>query len=88
MRKFPEVSEDPDYINRVNDAYAVLDLGLEVDLGRTVAGLLTAQRVTARFRINNLADELYTTFGYFDGVQPVWIPAATRNAYMGLTFDW
>jgi iron complex outermembrane receptor protein len=88
MHKFPEISEDPDYINRVNEAYAVLDLGLEVDLGRTVASLLSAQRVTARIRVNNLTDELYTTFGYFDGVQPVWIPAATRNAYVGLTFDW
>ena len=27
----------------------------------------------------NLTDQLFTTFGYFDGYEPVWIPAATRN---------
>ena len=26
--------------------------------------------------------------GDFDGTQPVWIPAATTNGYLGLTFDW
>jgi iron complex outermembrane receptor protein len=88
MRKFPEIREDPDFIHRVNPAYTVLDLGLDLDLGRKMAGALGAQRVSLQVRGNNLADELYTTFGYFDGVQPVWIPAATRNGYLGLTFDW
>ena len=88
MRKFPEISGDPDYIHRINPAYSVLDLGLEADLGRSVAGFLSAQRVALKLRINNLTDRLYTTFGYFDGYQPVWIVAATRNAYLGLTFDW
>ena len=53
-----------------------------------MAGFLSAQRVALKLRINNLTDRLYTTFGYFDGYQPVWIVAATRNAYLGLTFDW
>jgi hypothetical protein len=53
-----------------------------------VARLLSAQRVALKLRINNLTDRLYTTFGYFDGYEPVWIVAATRNAYLGLTFDW
>ncbi len=88
MRKFPEIRDDPDYIHRVNPAYTVLDLGLEVDLGRTVAHLISARRVSLQVRANNLTDKLYTTFGYFDGYQPVWIPAATRNGYLGLTFDW
>ncbi len=88
MRNFPEIRNNPDYIHRVNPAFTTLDLGLEADLGRTVAGLLSASRISLRLRVNNLTDELYTTFGYFDGSQPVWIPAATRNAYLGLTFDW
>ena len=88
MRKFPEVRDDPDYIHRVNRAYATLDLGLDADLGTSVANWLSARRIGVRLRVNNLTDELYTTFGYFDGSQPVWIPAATRNAYVGLTFDW
>jgi iron complex outermembrane receptor protein len=88
MRKFPIFSEDPDYINRVNPAYTVLDFGLEADLGRSFAELLSARRVALRLRVNNLTDELYTTFGYFDGYEPVWIVGATRNAYLGVTFDW
>ena len=88
MRKFPEIRDDPDYIHRVNEAYAAIDLGLEVDLGRTVANAIKARKVRANFRVNNLTDALFTTFGYFDGSQPVWIPAATRNAYAGLVFDW
>ncbi len=88
MRKFPEISQGTDYIHRVNPAYTVLDLGLEVDLGRTVANVISARRITLQVRANNLTDNLYTTFGYFDGVQPVWIPAATRNGYLGITFDW
>ncbi len=88
MRKYPGIRDDPDYIHRVNEAYAVVDLGVEVDLGRTFAELLSARRITLRIRVNNLTDELYTSFGYFDGWQPVWIPAATRNAYIGLVFDW
>ncbi len=88
MRKYPAVRDDPNYIHRVNDAYAVADLGLELDLGTAVARLVDARRVALRLRVNNLTDRLYTTFGYFDGEQPVWIPAATRNAYAGLTFVW
>ena len=88
MRKFPEVSGNPDYIHRINPAYTVLELGLEADLGRAVAGILSANRVALRLRVNNLTDQLYTTFGYFDGYQPVWIVGATRNAYLGVTFDW
>jgi iron complex outermembrane receptor protein len=88
MRKFPEIRDDPDYIHRVNPAYTVLNLGAEVDLGRRLADLIAAQRVALTVRGNNLTDELYTTFGYFDGEQPVWIPAATRNGYLGLTVDW
>ena len=88
MRKYPEIRDDPDYIHRVNDAYTAIDLGLEVDLGQTVANAIQAQQVKATFRVNNLTDSLFTTFGYFDGTQPVWIPAATRSAYAGLVFDW
>jgi len=88
MREYPEIRDDPDYIHRINDAYTAIDLGLEVDLGQTVARAIKARGVRANFRVNNVTDALYTTFGYFDGYQPVWIPAATRNAYAGLVFDW
>ena len=66
----------------------MVNLGVEVNLGPRVADALRADKIKAQFRVNNLADALYTTFGYFDGYQPVWIPSATRNAYAGLVFDW
>jgi iron complex outermembrane receptor protein len=88
MRKFPDIRDDPEYIHRVNEAFTSIDLGLELDLGRRVARTVEAERVVLTARVNNLTDQLYTTFGYFDGVQPVWIPAATRNAYAGLVIDW
>jgi len=88
MRKYPEVREAPGYIHRVNEAFLTADLGLALDLGRAAASLVGARRLALELRVNNLGDSLYTTFGYFDGEQPVWIPAATRNAYLGLTVDW
>jgi iron complex outermembrane receptor protein len=88
MLKFPEIRNDPDYVHRINPSYTVLDLGLEADLGRGLAELVSARRIALVLRVNNLTDRLYTTFGYFDGYQPVWIVGATRNAYLGVTFDW
>jgi len=88
MRKRPDIRDDPGYVHRINEAYTTVDLGAEVDLGRKVANALGAQRITADVRINNLTNELFTTFGYVDAGQPLWIPAATRNAYVGLVFDW
>ena len=32
MRKSPEIRDDPDYIHRVNPAYTVLDLGLDLEI--------------------------------------------------------
>jgi len=88
LRKDPEGRSEPGYIPRVNEAYTVFDLGIDSDLGPGISGLVGARRVSLSFRLNNLTNALYTTFGYFDGEQPVWIPAATRNAYAGLVFDW
>ncbi|MCU0302776.1 MAG: TonB-dependent receptor [Thermoanaerobaculales bacterium] len=88
MRDFPEVRDDPSYIHRVNDAFTAVDLAVEVDLGRSTAEVVRARSLRIQLRVNNLTDELFTTFGYFDGSQPVWIPAATRSAYAGLVVDW
>lgn len=88
MRKYPEIRDDPDYVHRVNSAFTVADLAFDIDLGRRAAEAIRAHRLRAQLRINNVADSLYTTFGYFDGDEPVWIPAATRSAYAGLVFDW
>ncbi len=87
MRQFPEVRSDPDYIHRTNDEFTVLDLSLKVDLGRRLTDLLAARSAKLDLRVDNLTDELYTTFGYMDA-EPLWTPAATRSVYAGLTVDW
>jgi iron complex outermembrane receptor protein len=88
QRKHPEEREQPGYVDRVNDAFTVADLALRVDLGRRVAELVAARSLMLDVRVNNLFDELYTTFGYTDWPEPVWIPAATRSTYVGIVADW
>ncbi len=88
LRKQPEGRLDPGFVHRVNGAFTTAELGLRADLGSRLAGALGARAVALDLRVVNLFDSLYTSFGYFDGVEPVWIPAATRTAVVGLTFDW
>lgn len=88
LRKDPDARQDPGHIHRVNDAFTTVELGLRADLGRRAAELVGARSVAVDLRAVNLLDSLYTTFGYFDGVEPVWIPAATRTFVAGVTFDW
>jgi len=88
MRKHPAARQVPDYVHRVNDPYTTADLAFQMDLGKRVASALGAKRAALDLRANNLFDSLYTSFGYFDGEQPVWIPAATRTFFAGLSCDW
>ena len=88
LRKHPDLRSAPDFIDRTNDDYLVTNLALRLDLGAAVADLIGAKKASLDVRINNLTDELYTTFGYMNGSEPVWTPAATRSAYAGLTLDW
>jgi hypothetical protein len=88
LRKDPAARQAPGYVHRVNDPYTTADLAFQVDLGTRVARALGAKRAALDLRANNLLDSLYTSFGYFDGEQPVWIPAATRTFMAGVLFDW
>jgi len=88
LRKLPALRDDPGHIRRVNPAFTVLGLSAEVSLGRRASALVGADDLRLRLRIDNLTDELYTTFGYMGWTEPEWIPAATRSAYLGLTVDW
>jgi iron complex outermembrane receptor protein len=87
LRRYPELRTEPGYIHRVNDAFTRFDAAAEVSLGPAVAGVIGARDLRLRLRVDNLTDELYTTFGYMD-VEPVWIPAATRSVYVGIIADW
>ena len=42
-------------------------------------------RVDLNVRVNNLFNRRYTTFGYVEDGVPLYIPAATRNVFVGLT---
>ncbi len=88
LRKYPELTEDPEYIHRINDAFTTVDLGAKINAGRVLASLIGAENVVVDLRIINVLDSLYTTFGYVWGPEPTWIPAATRSLYGGLTVDW
>jgi outer membrane receptor protein involved in Fe transport len=87
-RKQPELRDDPAFVDRINDAHTVVDLAAAIDLGPRLAEMIQARQVRLDLRVNNLTDELYTTFGYMDWTEPVWIPAATRSVYTGITVDW
>jgi iron complex outermembrane receptor protein len=87
-RRNPDIRDDPSYIHKVNEAFTTVDLALKVDLGPSAARLVGAGTAVVDLRVNNVFDELYTTFGYVWGPEPTWIPAATRSTYVGLTLDW
>jgi len=88
LRRQPEVRDDPGYIHRVNPSYTTVGLGAEISLGPKIASAIAAREARLRLRVDNLADELYTTFGYMGWTEPEWIPAATRSVYVGLLVDW
>ncbi|GAB4223323.1 MAG: TonB-dependent receptor [Acidobacteriota bacterium] len=50
------------------------------------AWTLARRGATLRLRINNLLDEEYESFGYFWGVEPTFIPAAGRHAFLMLSW--
>jgi iron complex outermembrane receptor protein len=87
LRKYPEIRAEPGYIDRINEAHTVVNLAAQIDLGQPLADLVQARALRLDLRVNNLTDKLHTTFGYMDD-QPMWIPAATRSIYAGVTADW
>ena len=70
---------------RRNDTYTVVDLSGRLPLPAAVSGAMRLKRVELDVRLNNLFDARYTTFGYVEDGVPLFIPAASRNIYVGLT---
>ncbi len=83
-RRYPERRTTPGYVPLVNPAFTVLDLLARVDLQRSLPRASVALPITLELRVNNLLDKRYTAFGYVDGPEPLFIPAAGRNVYGGL----
>jgi len=61
------------------DPYSVIDVGLSYK----------TDRIAVKLKVNNLLDELYSTFGYayeWDGYHAYYWPAATRNTFVTLEY--
>ena len=70
----------------VNRAYTVVDASGKIALPVGLAHALGCRRLELDLRLNNLFDRRYTTFGYVEGGEALFIPAARRHVYAGLTF--
>ena len=85
-RRNPELRQAPGYVPLVNPGYAVLDVSLRTPLPAALAHSLGAKRLDLDVRLNNVLGRRYTAFGYIgDDGSPLFIPAATRNAFVALT---
>jgi iron complex outermembrane receptor protein len=80
----PEARRQPGYVPLVNPAFTVFNFDAQGWLPDTWTGALGLPRIGLELRVNNLLNAKYTAFGYVD-VEPLFIPAATRNVYVGLT---
>ena len=83
-RNDPAARTQPGYVGLVNPAFTVVDAALAAELPRGFCRKLGASRLGLELRVNNLLDKRYTAFGYVD-TEPLFIPAATRAVYAGLT---
>jgi iron complex outermembrane receptor protein len=84
-RRNPEARQQPGYVPLVNPAFTVVDLSARTALPMSLSRALGLGKVELELRVNNLLDEAYTAFGYVDSGTPLFIPAAKRNVYVGLT---
>lgn len=71
--------------DRQNDAYTLADVSGRIPLPAAVARGIGLGRIEFDVRVNNLFDARYTTFGYVEEGTPLYIPAAGRHVYLGLT---
>jgi iron complex outermembrane receptor protein len=83
-RRNPEVRQQPGYVPLVNPAFTVMDLAARTALPGSLSRGLGMSNIELQLRINNLLDKRYTAFGYVDSGTPLFIPAATRNIFVGL----
>ena len=87
LKNDPAARLAPGYVARVNPSYTVVDAALRAELPRGFAKAIGSPRLGFELRVNNLFDRSYTAFGYVDG-EPLFIPAATRNVYAGISIGY
>ena len=87
-RRDPSARRQPGYVPLVNPSFFVLDLAARSALPAKATRALGLAKADVELRVNNLLDRKYTAFGYAgDDGAPLFIPAATRNVYVGLTLS-
>jgi iron complex outermembrane recepter protein len=69
----------------VNPSYTTVDLSARIALAPLLRRAQGLERTALDLRVNNLFDARYTSFGYVDTGVALFIPAAGRNVYAGLT---
>ena len=85
-RRDPAVTQQPGYVPLVNPAFAVADISARATLPASATRMVGLGNAEIELRVNNLLDRRYTAFGYVgDDGSPLFIPAATRNVFVGLT---
>ncbi len=86
-RRYPERRDVGDYVPLANPAFTLVDLQVGAAVPATLAQALGLQGLRVELRVGNLLDRRYTSFGYVDGGEPYFIPAAGRNVFGGLTLN-
>lgn len=85
-RKDPSLRNQPGYVDKVISPYSVLNAGINFNLNKIINSKYF-NKFELSLRGNNLLNRLYETYGSVDGAgTPYWIPAATRNFYLDITF--
>jgi iron complex outermembrane receptor protein len=83
-RRDPALRQTPGYVPLINPAFTVVDASLRTPLPRRLVSTLGLGRLDLEVHVNNVLDRYYTVFGYIgDDGSPVFIPAATRNVFVG-----
>lgn len=81
-RKDAAARRAPGYVDKTIDPFTLADARLELDLKRVFQ---RAKSLTLLASVDNLFGKRYSASGYMDD-QPYFFPAATRNAYVGLSY--
>jgi iron complex outermembrane recepter protein len=85
-RRNPELRQVPGYVPLINPGFTVVDASVRTPLPRRLVTDLGLGRLDLEVHLNNLLDRYYTAFGYIgDDGAPLFIPAATRNIFVGVT---
>lgn len=84
-RRNPERREAPGYVRLVNPAFTVLSLDARTPLPGALTKAVRLSKLELRLRADNLLDERYTAFGYVEEGVPLFMPAAGRSFFVGVS---